>query len=143
MKTKIDKRTVVGRWVVCEMKDTKMITKVERFINDTINDKIELWGRWHSEGSIKGEYGCNHIEKCRYATVEEINDEDCRQSFISKGRKPWEFHKGDVVSDDVYALTVMNQKDNLVTVAIINSNRMYQVVAKSLEPIFFKEDRTV
>ncbi|MBO1628326.1 hypothetical protein [Bacillus arachidis] len=133
-------KVTVGHWVVCEMEDGPQITQVEKIIKDTLNNKLELWGRWHSEGSIKGEYGCNHAEKCRFATAIEIDDEGWRQVFKRKGRKPGQFEPGDFVSNDVHALTVLYQTGDVVTVGVINSNQTYDIKAEDLEPLFFKED---
>ncbi|PEB56224.1 hypothetical protein CON65_15810 [Bacillus pseudomycoides] len=135
-----NKKVTPGQWIVCEMEDGPQITQVEKVIKDTINNKVELWGHWQSKGSIKGDWGCNHIEKCRFATAVEIDDEGWREVFRRKGRIPGQFKTGDWVSDDVYALTVMHQTGNIVTVGIINSNQTYEVAAENLEPLFFKED---
>ncbi len=129
-----------GHWVVCEMKDGNQIVQVEKVIKDTINEKVEIWGEWKSAGSITGDYGFNHIEKCRFATAVEIDDEGWREVFRRKGRTPGQYIPGDWVSDDVYALTVMHQDGNVVTVGIINSVQTYEVMAEDLEPLFFKED---
>lgn len=39
------------------MEDRPQITQVEKNIKDTLNNKVDLWVRWHSEDSINGEYG--------------------------------------------------------------------------------------
>lgn len=140
MKKQIDINTVVNRWVVYETKDTKMVAEVTKVIKDTINNKIELWGYWGCDGAIEAEWGCNHVEKCRYATVEEINEESVRRVFAKKQRKLYEFRSGDVVTDDVYALRVLHVYEDRVAVQILNSHRTYEVVAKDLEILFFAED---
>lgn len=136
-----NRKVTPGQWVVCEMKDGNQITKVEKVIKDTLRtNKVEIWGYWHSEGSIKGEYGFNYKGKCRFATAEEIDDESWHRMFKRKGRVPGQFKTGDWVSDDVHVLTVMHQTGNRVTVAIVNSTQEYEVTAEDLEPLFFKED---
>lgn len=129
-----------GHWIVCEMKDGNQIVQVEKVIKDTINEKVEIWGEWKSAGSITGDYGFNHIEKCRFATAVEIDDEGWREVFRRKGRVPGKFITGDWVTDDVDALTVLYQDDDIVTVGVVNSTKTYQVAAEDLEPLFFKED---
>ncbi|MFE7378516.1 hypothetical protein ACFU6E_28600 [Bacillus cereus] len=140
MKSQIDIKNVVGHYVVCEMKDTNMIAEVKRVIKDTFNNKVELWGSWCCEGTFHGEWGCNHADKCRYATVEEIDQESLRQVFAKKGRRPNEFRAGDVVTDDVYASRILHVNDDKAAVQIMNSHRTYEVAASELEILFFAED---
>ncbi|MED1556826.1 hypothetical protein [Bacillus paramycoides] len=140
MKNQIDIKNAVGHYVVCEMKDTNMIAEVKKVIKDTFHNKVELWGSWGCKGVIHGEWGCNHADKCRYATVEEINEESLRQVFAKKGRKPNEFRAGDVVTDDVYASRILYVNDDKAAVQIMNSNRTYEVAAAELEILFFAED---
>ncbi|MCM3223351.1 hypothetical protein M3644_26735 [Bacillus cereus] len=136
-----NKQVIPGQWVVCEMKDGNQITQVTKVIKDTIKtNKVEIWGYWHSEGSIKGEYGFNYKGKCRFATAEEIDEESWRQVFKRRGRIPGQFKMGDLVSDDVHVLTVMHQTGNRVTAEVVNSTREHEFAAEDLEPLFFKED---
>ena len=137
----IEKTVEIGDWVVCGgMDDERMIAQVDRILVDPALGKVNLWGCWHSEGSIRGEVGFNHADRCRYATPMEVNDESWRQVFKRKRRKPGEFHAGDYVTDDVYALEVRNQKGTVVTVGVMNSNRTYEVAAEKLELLCCKED---
>ncbi|PFR44644.1 hypothetical protein COK29_31470 [Bacillus cereus] len=136
----IDVNTVVNRWVVCELKDTKLITQVRRVIKDTFRNKVELWGAWGCEGVMHGEWGCNHADKCRYATVEEIHEESLRRVFAKKGRKPNEYRTGDVVTDDVYASRVLHVIDDKAVVQVMNSHQTYEVATDKLEILFFIED---
>ncbi|KXY35778.1 hypothetical protein P4V74_00045 [Bacillus thuringiensis] len=141
MNLQIDKKKVTaGQWVVCELKDNKVITQVKRVIKDTFNNKVELWGTWGCEGAIHGDWGYNHADKCRYATVEEINKESVRRVFAQKGRKPNEYRSGDVVTDDVYASRVLHVIDDRATVQIMNSHQTYEVAIENLEILFFTED---
>ncbi|MBU4640094.1 hypothetical protein [Bacillus toyonensis] len=141
MNVQIDeKKVTVGQWVVCEMKDATMIAQVRRIIKDTFHNKVELWGSWGCKGVINGEWGCNHADKCRYATVEEINEESLRQVFAKKGRKPNEYRSGDVVTDDVYASRVLHVIDGKATVQVMNSHQTYEVTTDNLEILFFAED---
>lgn len=66
--------------------------------------------------------------------------ESWREVFRRKGRVPGKFITGDWVTDDVNALTVLYQDDDIVTVGVVNSTKTYQVAAEDLEPLFFKED---
>ncbi|MRC13845.1 hypothetical protein [Bacillus thuringiensis] len=141
MKLQIDEKNVAaGQWVVCELKDNKVITQVKRVIKDTFNNKVELWGSWGCEGTIHGDWGYNHANKCRYATVEEINAESVRRVFAQKGRKPNEYRSGDIVTDDVYAYRVLHVIEDRATVELMNSNQMYEVATANLEILFFDED---
>ncbi|PFU01546.1 hypothetical protein COK81_01850 [Bacillus thuringiensis] len=135
-----EKKVTAGQWVVCESKDNKVITQVKRLIKDTFNNKVELWGTWGCEGAIHGDWGYNHANKCRYATVEEINAESVRRVFAQKGRKPNEYRSGDVVTDDVYAYRVLHVIDDRATVELVNSNQTYEVAIEKLEILFFAED---
>ncbi|WP_242456463.1 hypothetical protein, partial [Bacillus thuringiensis] len=116
------------------------ITQVKRVIKDTFNNKVELWGSWGCEGTIHGDWGYNHANKCRYATVEEINAESVRRVFAQKGRKPNEYRSGDIVTDDVYAYRVLHVIEDRATVELMNSNQMYEVATANLEILFFDED---
>ncbi|AGE76911.1 TPA: hypothetical protein QCW10_006515 [Bacillus thuringiensis] len=141
MNFQIDEKNVAaGQWVVCELKDNKVITQVKRVIKDTFNNKVELWGSWGCEGTIHGDWGYNHANKCRYATVEEINAESVRRVFAQKGRKPNEYRSGDIVTDDVYAYRVLHVIEDRATVELMNSNQMYEVATANLEILFFDED---
>ncbi|MCU5014946.1 hypothetical protein OB980_30585 [Bacillus cereus] len=141
MNLQIDEKNVAaGQWVVCELKDNKVITQVKRVIKDTFNNKVELWGSWGCEGTIHGDWGYNHANKCRYATVEEINAESVRRVFAQKGRKPNEYRSGDIVTDDVYAYRVLHVIEDRATVELMNSNQMYEVATANLEILFFDED---
>ncbi|PGC59238.1 hypothetical protein COM24_01630 [Bacillus toyonensis] len=141
MNLQIDgKQVTIGQWVVCEMKDAMMIAQVRRVIKDTFHNKVELWGSWGCKGVIHGEWGCNHADKCRYATVEEINEESLRQVFAKKGRKPNEYRSGDVVTDDVYASRVLHVIEGKATVQVMNSHQTYEVATDNLEILFFAED---
>ena len=135
-----EKKITAGQWVVCELKDNKVITQVKRVIKDTFNNKVELWGSWGCEGAMHCDWGYNHTDKCRYATVEEINEESLRRVFAQKGRKPNEFRSGDVVTDDVYASRVLHVVDDRATVQIMNSHQTYEVTTENLEILFFAED---
>ncbi|MEB9964726.1 hypothetical protein P4K79_30080, partial [Bacillus cereus] len=135
-----EKNVAAGQWVVCELKDNKVITQVKRVIKDTFNNKVELWGSWGCEGTIHGDWGYNHANKCRYATVEEINAESVRRVFAQKGRKPNEYRSGDIVTDDVYAYRVLHVIEDRATVELMNSNQMYEVATANLEILFFDED---
>ncbi|MEM5644712.1 hypothetical protein AAHH72_05410 [Bacillus cereus] len=135
-----EKKVTAGQWVVCELKDSKVITQVKRVIKDTFNNKVELWGSWGCEGAMHCDWGYNHTDKCRYATVEEINEESLRRVFAQKGRKPNEFRSGDVVTDDVYASRVLHVVDDRATVQIMNSHQTYEVTTENLEILFFAED---
>lgn len=136
-----EKKVTAGQWVVCEWKDNKVIAQVKRVIQDTGNNKVELWGTWGCEGAIHGDWGYNYANECRYATVEEINTESVRRVFAQKGRKPNEYHAGDVVTDDVYAACVLHVIDDKATVQIMNSHQIYEVAIGNLEILFFAEDR--
>ncbi|MED3327406.1 hypothetical protein P4409_09780 [Bacillus thuringiensis] len=141
MNLQIDEKNVAaGQWVVCEWKGNKVITQVKRVIKDTFNNKVELWGSWGCEGAIHGDWGYNHANTCRYATVEEINAESVRRVFAQKGRKPNEYRSGDVVTDDVYASRVLHVIDDRATVQIMNSHQIYEVAIDNLEMLFFAED---
>lgn len=140
MKNQIDIKNVVGHYVVCEMKDTNMIAEVKRAIKDTFNNKVELWGSWSCKGTFHGDWGHQHADKCRYATVEEIDQECLRHTFVKRHRKPNEFHAGDVVTDDVYALRILHVNDDRAAVQILNSNRTYEIAVSELEILFFAED---
>ncbi|PFR11204.1 hypothetical protein COK10_10670 [Bacillus anthracis] len=131
---------IKGQWVICEMEDGPQITKVEKAVNNNVHNKMALWGFWQSESSIKGEWGFNNIDQCRLATLEEIDMESWREVFRRKGRVPGKFITGDWVTDDVNALTVLYQDDDIVTVGVVNTTKTYQVAAEDLEPLFFKED---
>ncbi|MDY7964963.1 hypothetical protein [Bacillus thuringiensis] len=135
-----EKKVTAGQWVVCESKDNKVITQVKRLIKDTFNNKVELWGTWGCEGAIHGDGGYNHTDKCRYATVEEINAESVRRVFAQKGRKPNEYRSGDIVTDDVYASRVLHVIGDRATVGVINSHQTYEVATENLEILFFAED---
>ncbi|AXO97145.1 hypothetical protein [Bacillus anthracis] len=135
-----EKKVIAGQWVVCELKDNKVITQVKRVIKDTFTNKVELWGTWGCEGAIHGDWGYNHANKCRYATVDEINAETLRRVFAQKGRKPNEYRSGDVVTDDVYASRVLHVIGDRATVQIMNSHQTYEVVTGNLEILFFAED---
>ncbi|MCP9280656.1 hypothetical protein [Bacillus wiedmannii] len=135
-----EKKVTAGQWVVCELKDSKVITEVKRVIKDTFNNKIELWGSWGCAGAMHCDWGYNHADKCRYATVEEINEESLRRVFAQKGRKSNEFRSGDVVTDDVYASRVLHVVDDRATVQIMNSHQTYEVTTENLEILFFAED---
>lgn len=136
----IDAKNAVDRWVVCELKDTKLITKVRRVMKDTFHNKVELWGSWGCKGTIHAEWGCNHADKCRYATVAEIDEESIRKKFAKRGRKPNEYRTGDVVTDDVYASRVLHVIDDKAAVQVMNSHQTYEVATDKLEILFFIED---
>ncbi|ETE87565.1 TPA: hypothetical protein ACR3Z0_006557 [Bacillus thuringiensis] len=141
MNLQIDEKNVAtGQWVVCELKDNKVITQVKRVIKDTFNDKVELWGSWGCEGAIHSDWGYNHANKCRYATVEEIDAESVRRVFAQKGRKPNEYRSGDVVTDEVYASRVLHVIGDRATVQIMNSHQIYEAATDNLEILFFAED---
>lgn len=135
-----EKKVTVGQWVVCELRDNKVITEVKRVIKDTFIKKVELWGSWGCEGAIHGDWGYNHADKCRYATVEEIDEESVRRVFAQKGRKPNEYRSGDIVTDDVYAYRVLHVIEDRANVEFMNSNQTYEVAIESLEILFFAED---
>ncbi|ETE97747.1 TPA: hypothetical protein QCW01_006315 [Bacillus thuringiensis] len=135
-----EKKVTAGQWIVCELKDNKFITQVKRVIKDTFNNKVELWGSWGCEGAIHGDWGYNHANECRYATVEEINKESVRRVFARKGRKPNEYRSGDIVTDDVYAYRVLHVIEDRATVELMNSNQVYEVATANLEILFFDED---
>ena len=140
MEKQININAVEGCWVVCELKDTKLITQVRRVIKDTFKNKVELWGTWGCEGVIHGDWGCNHADRCRYATPEEIDEENLRRIFAQKGRKPKEYCCGDVVTDDVYASCVLHVIDGRATVQVMNSHQTYETATDKLEILFFAED---
>ncbi|MEC3293766.1 hypothetical protein P9006_03465, partial [Bacillus thuringiensis] len=81
-----------------------------------------------------------HADKCRYATVEEIDAESVRRVFAQKGRKPNEYRSGDVVTDEVYASRVLHVTGDRATVQIMNSHQIYEVATDNLEILFFAED---
>ncbi|MEW4070459.1 hypothetical protein [Bacillus sp. PPSBB_2] len=81
-----------------------------------------------------------HANKCRCATVEEINAESVRRVFAQKGRKPNEYRSGDVVTDDVYASRVLYVIGDRATVEVMNLHQTYEVATENLEILFFTED---
>lgn len=130
-----EKKVTAGQWVVCELKDNKVIAQVKRLIKDTFNNKVELWGTRGCEGAIHGDWGYNHANKCRYATVEEINKESLRRVFAQKGWRSNEYRSG-----DVYASRVLHVIADRATVQIMNSHQIYEVAIENLEILFFAED---
>ncbi|PGV17218.1 hypothetical protein COD78_31250 [Bacillus cereus] len=131
---------MIGDWVVCEMEDMSMVTQVKKIFEGTVKGKFDLWGHWYSRDSIKGEWGYNHADRCRYATVKEINEINRKSAFIIKGRQPEEYRHGDLVKYNGATLIVLDQMQDRIRANIVNLHQILELDTKEIEPLFFCED---
>ncbi|MCU5668869.1 hypothetical protein OCB72_30070 [Bacillus cereus] len=77
----VDKSGKIGDWIVCETEDMTMISQVKKINESAMRGKVDLWGYWHTSREEAGEWGYNHADRCRYATVSEITA--IREEIIS------------------------------------------------------------